>query len=201
MYKRQAINNISPTINVTLSWGICISYHKYPLKESYLASQQMLFDIAKKTSEKNAIGIKFLKHSGQSMQAIISKTKKPSFENLMKFFSPQSSIGSSESFISSINYKIADFHPLFKVLSKKDPENKLNRWSNFFNETFNEDKHKQSEIKDFLTNARELCTSVYANYTELLPVVENRESHFNECAFQNIYTALRFFHFINGNEI
>ena len=68
----------------TLSYGISISYYKYPLNEALKKSYDLLLtakdrfahDLCKTHPHKNAIAFKMLKHSGQSFGAIIDKRRK-----------------------------------------------------------------------------------------------------------------------------
>ncbi len=61
--------------NVSISFGVTISYHKYPLYESLSEAQYQLFYVAKKYKlgkrEKNATAVKLIKHSGRSLDFIV----------------------------------------------------------------------------------------------------------------------------------
>ena len=55
-------DNAQPSV----SFGIAIHYVKYPLYEALSNARYQLFDVAKKTENKNATAIRIQKHSGQS---------------------------------------------------------------------------------------------------------------------------------------
>ena len=58
-------NNRRKKVDLSISFGISIGYHKYPLKESLETARKLLFDEAKMVTGKNAISFRVLKHSGQ----------------------------------------------------------------------------------------------------------------------------------------
>jgi CRISPR-associated protein Cmr2 len=51
----------------SLSFGVAVRFHRYPLYESIKAAQSLLFDKAKQVPGKNAIAFDLQKHSGQSI--------------------------------------------------------------------------------------------------------------------------------------
>jgi len=57
----------------TLSFGVSITYYKYPLYEALSKSRKALFAIAKEHKGKNAVALSAQKHSGQSFDFCISK--------------------------------------------------------------------------------------------------------------------------------
>ncbi len=68
-------------IDVSLSFGIFVSYYKFPLYEALEQSAYLLFDVAK--SRRNALAIHFQKHSGQSAGLLIDNV---SLEELIHFY-------------------------------------------------------------------------------------------------------------------
>ncbi|SFV51961.1 CRISPR-associated RAMP Cmr2 [hydrothermal vent metagenome] len=69
-------NSILPKEKTTLSFGVGITYYKYPLYEALSQSREILFGIAKRYNGKNALAIRAQKHSGQYFEFCIGKDEK-----------------------------------------------------------------------------------------------------------------------------
>ncbi|MCL3780857.1 type III-B CRISPR-associated protein Cas10/Cmr2 [Prolixibacteraceae bacterium JC049] len=66
----------------SMSYGVSISYYKYPMHEAVNNAQYLLFSMAKQTETKNAIAFRLLKHSGQDYTTILHKNEKLYKEHL-----------------------------------------------------------------------------------------------------------------------
>ena len=60
----------------TLSFGVSVTYYKYPLYEALERSRNALFDTAKQYPGKNAVAVAVQKHSGQSFAFVAGKEEK-----------------------------------------------------------------------------------------------------------------------------
>ena len=67
--------------DISLSFGIFVSYYKFPLYEALEQSAYLLFGVAKK--ERNAVAIHFQKHSGQSAGLLIDND---SMDRFIEFY-------------------------------------------------------------------------------------------------------------------
>ncbi|MBK8486088.1 MAG: hypothetical protein IPL31_17520 [Saprospiraceae bacterium] len=191
-------HQLSSDIQINLSWGISISYYKSPLKESYMASYDILFEQIKKKTAKNRIGIVFKKHSGQTMQAIIPKDGNTYDTILNKFLNAEQ----QRSEISNgMIYKIASFDKLFRSIANTSTFKniQLERWSNFFNNSFDNNDHSTSSVvrtTEWKDNIRDLCKHSYMENKETFKVVDDASSPYNYNAFQIVYTVLRLSQFV-----
>lgn len=72
----------------TLSYGVSVSYYKFPLFEALSKANNLLFDVAKNNQldgkTKNNLALSMLKHSGQTYETIIRKSLQRSYHSLLK---------------------------------------------------------------------------------------------------------------------
>ena len=116
----------------TLSFGISITYYKYPLYEALSKSRKALFDKAKGYDGKNAVAMSVQKHSGQSFDFCIGKN-----ESAYKGFSEllQSVLSEDVELPHAVHHKIATLKPLLSQIQ-------IQRLDDTFDNFFNEDLHK-----------------------------------------------------------
>ncbi|QCI28747.1 type III-B CRISPR-associated protein Cas10/Cmr2 [Caminibacter pacificus] len=129
----------------TLSFGINISYYKFPMYEALKNAQNLLFNKAKKT--KNAIAIDVIKHSGQVFNAVIKKENVETIKALLN---------NDFKFDTSIIYKIDTYKKVLELLNEKD------RFEAFFKNYFNENYSKNKDFYNLLAQTMyKLKTSNY----------------------------------------
>lgn len=144
-------------INVSMSYGVAISYEKHPMAETRQLAEELMYE-AKAIEGKNAIVWKLRKHSGQLAGGKISKNNRELFNNscgLQKYASRV-----KDEFLHSITYWLNRYEePLRYILKKKetfDANTDTNRsvrkamLENFIDKNFNEDVHDRS--KELLTS-------------------------------------------------
>lgn len=168
----------------TMSYGINISYIKHPLKESLQTAYEMLH-AAKEKEGKNAAGIVFRKHSGQTTTCIIEKNKTLSLDILYKLTEKYTVKQNTETeeILSSIIHKFNDilFYTLFFEAVKG------NRLDAMFDNYFNEELHiKGGRKNEFLMEVKKFSETVATDYI-------NQE----DCS-EIIFTTLKLIHFINS---
>lgn len=131
----------------TLSFGISITYYKYPLYEALAASRDTLFNNAKGYAGKNAVAVSVQKHSGQSFEFTIGKaeTGYENFSALIKLV-----LAEDVELPHAIHHKIGVLKPLLSALKE---ENLDDAFENFFNEDLHKSKFKKGleEIKNLLS--------------------------------------------------
>lgn len=117
-------------IRASLSFGVSITYYKYPLYEALESARHQLFDIAKKKiSGKHAVAIDWRKHSGGSFSISYSKSN----EELEKAFHKviqQSAV--SDAVVSSVSHKIRSNEGLLKLWFGESDDIVLQRTLAFF---------------------------------------------------------------------
>ena len=166
---------VSP--NPSLSFGLSISYYKFPLYEALTEAQNLLFGVAKSIEGKNTISFKVLKHSGQFFEANLQLTSDSveGFELLLK-----NAVEKPKEQLSSIMYRIQENEAILKVIGKDYTAVK-----NFIHNSFNEDIHKGT-TKDLIDNIAALIPIVY---------YENDNA---DAANQQLYSMLRTISFLTS---
>ena len=184
----------------TMSYGVSISYYKFPLNEALEEGVNQLFNKAKKTTKKNAVSYTILKHSGQFFGATFHKDdlSYATFEELIR-----ENI-SGENFIHSIVYKIEPQKAvLFSIGCETNKVNRDTMFDNFFENNFNENIHThkvngKKELIPFLMKTKELFKAVYSE-SHISGTGEEKKKQ-NEVNLMKIYSALRFIEFIHNKE-
>lgn len=197
---KQELVSILAEPKPTLSWGVSISYYKFPLSEAIVNSRELLFNEAKEFDGKNAVAFKFIKHSGKTFGATFGKDNNDytiNFKNLLKqAFNPETD------FLSSLQYRISDNLVLLTtIFNAVDYEVKV---ENFFENFFNEEIH--SSRKGFVHAIRDMLTQTFDDSKisdeklKTMSKEEKEEAHKDrvETAIDKTYSALRFIHFLNS---
>lgn len=132
----------------TLSFGVSVSYMKYPMHESLEISQKML-EVAKSKKEpyrnKNSVAFSLQKHSGQTYTGELSKDKsRNSFAAFQQLLSSYKS--EDDKIIASVIYWLSHHTDVLTILLKlKTEEERRQRIQCYFNNSFNESVHKSME--------------------------------------------------------
>ena len=165
----------------TLSFGVHISYEKFPLYEALDESRNLLFAKAK-IGEKNNIAFRVRKHSGQTFETIIHKANKEVYENFLLFTSNIKGGDTVDNFLHSLHHKI-DTHKTSINLIASSKE----KLKNFFDNYFNADEHKQ--YKEF-----------FEQIVKFIYLVFQDESIQKDEKLNTIYATLRFVKFVQGDK-
>jgi CRISPR-associated protein Cmr2 len=179
----------------TLSYGISISYYKYPLYEAVQAVEELLYK-AKEVPGKNAIALRILKHSGKTLNWACSKGNDiytAHFSSLMH--QPEKDGG----FINSAMFRIRDNEPLFNIIGK-DKE----RVKHFFDNNFNEDVHDPK--RTYLDKVAKLLPTLVTQAVETqtaakettLTIDEKKEAI--HTGISEVYALLKTTNFLNGTD-
>lgn len=119
--------------DVSLSFGVFVSYNKYPLYEALDKSAELLFGTAKQY--RNCTAIHFQKHSGHSEGLVIFNDSLDRLIELHKCITCGKAEENSQIILSAM-HKLTLFEKIFN-LAKSDDEIK-----NLFDNTFDADAHK-----------------------------------------------------------
>jgi CRISPR-associated protein Cmr2 len=160
--------------DVTISFGVSISYYKFPLYEALEAAEHLI-STAKKEG-KNRIALRVLKHSGNYYESVFDKSSKiytDNFKNLSK------SVGNDNVLLSSVVFKLFSQQKIVESIAKDTA-----RFGNYIDNYFNEDIHK-GDKSGFLTQIK-----------TLVPAIFNK--HETEKATKEVYSMLRLAKFLNG---
>ncbi|MBA1419724.1 MAG: type III-B CRISPR-associated protein Cas10/Cmr2 [Epsilonproteobacteria bacterium] len=163
----------------TLSFGVSMQYHKFPLYEALENSRNLLFADAKE-GNKNNIAFCVTKHSGQTFKAVIHKGDKELYENFKLFSSNISGGEGMDNFLHSIHHKIdANKVMLSQILKDK------NHLKNFFDNYFNKEVHD--------ANYR-------AFFEQLIAFMHEAHLADEKKALDVVYATLRFIKFVQGDK-
>ena len=105
-------------IHTSISYGLSISYYKYPLYEAWNSAISLLFDTAKKVSGKNAVAWCLRKHSGSGFTGALSKSD----ENVYKIFKELMGYSVDENLVSAIAHKLRANMDLLDILRNQDED-------------------------------------------------------------------------------
>lgn len=166
--------------SVSQSFGLSITYYKYPLAEARETASNLMFFGAKKQPCKNYVDATLQKHSGQKINFgfNLSSDYFISFKSLM-----DDAISQKENFLNSVMYKLEDQLTIIDKISTD--EGKL---SLFFENNFNESSHQK--YKDFFEKLAKYIKETFDFY-----IHEKIDQKINR-----IYGSLRFIQFLNAKD-
>lgn len=158
--KEQTIFNLIDTLSTnytkamgstetTLSFGVGITYYKYPLYEALEKSRQALFEQAKSYHGKNAVAISAQKHSGQSFSFCVGKDE-DAYHCFSKF--TREILYEKHELPHAIHHKLYNHRVLFEQINES-------RLSATFENLFNEELHKE-KFKAGLKSTQDLMNSL-----------------------------------------
>lgn len=165
----------------TLSFGISITYNKYPMNEALMLAGKLLDEA--KEQPKNAVAFQVMKHSGQYFGTRFPQDKsyyKTNFYELLQ----NTKFDNEDAFLSSVMYRIREMEYLIKVIL--EDENSKVRLENFFDNNFNEAVH--SVKRAFLIKVADF---IYQTFSETKNV---------ELTLKTVYSTLRFIQFIHQKD-
>jgi len=163
----------------SLSFGVAVAYHKFPLYEALEKSRKLLFVDAKK-EPKNSIAFSVTKHSGQTFKAVVHKGEKELYEQFKLFSSNINGGEGMDNFLHSIHHKIDENKKILSLIGKE--KEKL---QNFFDNYFNHEIHK--EYREFFESLIDFMVIAYNH-------------HDSEKALELVYATLRFIKFVQGDK-
>lgn len=137
-------NNKAPSI----SYGVAISYSKYPMAETRQKANDLLEYKAKELEDKNAICWQLRKHSGQTSEGIIRKKNRELFQHTCTLISDALK-GTKEktedvNFLHSLTHGIMSYKALLHNILSDNNENRQTLLNNFFKNVY-DDNYKQFE--------------------------------------------------------
>ncbi|MEL6629682.1 MAG: hypothetical protein AAFQ92_29640, partial [Bacteroidota bacterium] len=222
MGEKDAHGNLLP-LSLSMSYGVSLSYHKYPMNEALKEAADLLFSKAKDNythasqkahPEKNVVAFKVLKHSGQFFETIIDKDpldkapRDPKDPTLYQHFMGLLDLDiKGENFLNSLTHSMAFFQDLFVELLVKSSNPDPQMIQNLFDNNLNEGIHNQNRayinqvaafvIKVF-TDLRNKDLQNERIFEPSSGDPEDRWESISEKGLSTIYATLRFIHFIRS---
>lgn len=169
---KATIGNQVPSV----SFGISLSYYKFPLNEAKTMAFEALFHEIKTSPDKNAVNIKFRKHSGQMHERLIKKHDRTVWKKIIEFIN----FGTEDdSFLNSFTNKLRlQEEVLFSKIA--DVHIKLEYYfKNNFNENYEAHKAYYQKIAELITDINKSKTN-------------------NNTAIELLYSVLKFTHFLRS---
>jgi CRISPR-associated protein Cmr2 len=160
----------------SVSFGISLSYYKFPLYQAKNMAFEALFHDIKWVDDKNAVKIKFRKHSGQMHEWFIKKHNSSVWREIVEFVNYGKE---DEKFLNSFTHKLRlQNEVLFSKIASS-----TNKLEFFFKNNYNEnyESHK----------------GYYEMINKLISVI-NQNKKDNESAIDLLYSTLKFTHFLRS---
>lgn len=187
--------------DASMSYGVAISYYKYPLYETLESARNQLFEVAKKkVPGKNAVALDFRKHSGGAFAFACSKNN-PVYDSFKEL------IGKSDveqSVVSAVAHKIRSNEKLLNLWfeSGNYQERNLNFFSKFL-EYKVDSNDKDNAYKKVVLN---LLNALF-DYREKVKAFNEDKEKDKQIKYEvnvlikNIYAMLRTAKFMKGEPI
>lgn len=195
-------------VTTSMSYGVSITYYKYPLYEAFEKARTLLFGVAKNVEGKNAIAWEIQKHSGSSFSAAYSKNNMAlhdAFETLC------TSIGVDSKLVSSLAHKLRAQKAVINQFYELEQATRKIRISNFLAKNMDLDC-KNSDQANYIENAGNLLEELFEYLKKSFEDKEKEENENKEYSRDKskiysydlmsyyIYNMLRSAKFINGEE-
>jgi CRISPR-associated protein Cmr2 len=176
--------------NVSLSYGLSITYIKFPLNEALKKSRDLMFYEAKnkeKNPNKNGIAIELLQHSGQQRKIILNFGKNGSYDTLLNMMD---AFNDNMDILHSLIHQFIEDSEMITTLCKNELYEE--RLKGYFNHHFN--------LEDVNTEHYAFINAVYSFFiTEL----KSNAFPFSEVAILNTIlkanTITRIINFLTAN--
>lgn len=143
-------------IQTSMSYGVSMSYYKFPLYEAWASARELLFEKAKKVNGKNAIAWKLQKHSGTSFTGMFSKKD----DAMYNAFKELVNTTTNERIVSAVAHKIRENEGLLALWIGKDQSVIGLRLKSFFLKVMDY-MNKKTEEQVYLDAVRELLILLY----------------------------------------
>lgn len=175
--------------NTSMSYGISINYHKYPLYETLESARNLLFDKAKNVPGKNAIAWSLRKHSGGSFYGECSKDGAV-FDAFCKVIMKSDQ---DAAVVSAVSHKIRSNEGLLKLwYNKNDNYRKRNSW-------FFEKNMDGVEKEGYKKSALMLLNELYAFMLKENGSNDNKKDNYTiSDVVKSMYGMLRTAKFVKG---
>lgn len=185
-------------IQASLSFGVSITYYKYPLYEALESARKQLFEKAKNVEGKNAIVVDWRKHSGGAFSMEFSchnADLKNAFENLIKASNVE------ETIVSAIGHKIRESEGLFKLWIEKPDASSRNEcfFMKYIDYTPQKDEEKKTPSDIYKENTLDLLNKLLPVYKDYK--AKEKEEKKEQKLTKTMYAMLRIAKFIKGEEV
>lgn len=141
----------------SMSFGVSITYYKFPLYEALASARHLLFGVAKNVDGKNAIAWRLQKNSGSSFEGAFTKDKLlDTFESVIL------KSGVKDTIVAAVSHKIRENQQMLQLWLKNGDLSYTQRNLNFFKKYMDYD-----ERNPYKTAIIELLNKMYEVYPPL----------------------------------
>ncbi len=175
----QQWSDISTEVMPSLSYGVSLTYYKFPLGEAIEEASNLMY--AAKKAGGNAIALKLLKHSGSEFELTLKKDDRLYHNHFKELLAK---MVHDKSFLNSVGYKLRDNHELIKIIGGQPT-----RLASLFNNVFDERLENRQATDLYLQEVRELL-----NYSYL------QQNNDIEKTMKEVFSIIRTSKFIKGLE-
>lgn len=170
-------------LHTSISYGLSISYYKYPLYEALKSARELLFDKAKHVEGKNAIAWCLRKHSGSGFVGSLCKNSEvyTSLSELMK-------TSVDESTVSAIAHKLRESQNLLDIVRNSNEKDRIKA---FYNKVMEESPLNDNSYKGITRNL------LWELFDQERPKPKEKAKK-TEDILETLYGMLRTAKFING---
>lgn len=187
-------DKLGDSAHTSMSYGISMTYHKYPLYEALDKARESLFDIAKNVDKKNAVAWNLQKHSGSSFKAQLSKNMTGLYNALINVINATE----NEQLVSAVSHKIRHNEVLLSLwLDVNDENMRKQRVKNFFDKIIDIEGKSDAAVK-YMDAVQELLLEVYKNASVLSNETDKLEKM--RKLTKIVYDMLRTAKFVKGKE-
>lgn len=193
------ISEKDPDLETSMSYGVSIIYHKFPLYEAWKTAAQMLFYEAKKVNGKNAIAVNLRKNSGSDLEFKTNK-KSQYYKDLKELIKSTD----KDDLVSAIAHKMRANNILLDNMPKGENSSLLeSRIKAFYDKVIDIDT-KNDDQKQYLELTQRVFIRIYQDITNhYLERDEDNDSTQKEIdrIISYFYSMLRIAKFIKGEEV
>lgn len=189
--------------DASMSYGVAISYYKYPLYEALESARNQLFEVAKKKIPgKNAVAVDFRKHSGGAFAFACSKKNNNLIYDSFKELIIKS--GVEQSVVSAVAHKLRNNKDLLGLWFESD--NYYDRNLNFFKKFMEYNAESSEKGNAYKKVVLKLLDALYANRGNVKEFNKGKDKDKQiendiDVLIKNIYAMLRTAKFIKGEPI
>jgi CRISPR-associated protein Cmr2 len=149
-------------IKPCLSYGLSITYYKYPMNESIALAKSLLFDTAKKypteeKPDKNSIAIKLMTHSGSFDQIVMNKETGKDFDKLINFLC---TFKDRDAVISSVLQRLRDDNKLLLAIAEDGEDADF---SAYFDNEYDMDLMRDVKKKEYIEKSKALFKNIFSS--------------------------------------
>lgn len=190
---------------VSLSYGISITYYKFPLFEAVTKVDDLLFQAKNLSDNRNAVAIRVLKHSGSVLETSFEKGDNPNTFQIIKdvLHAIDENLETKEkSFLNSVGYFLRDNEQTLRLVFS-DEKRLENFFKNNFDDYVTDEELKKKGGKDSKRKPKSdylyhVKNSVEHIYKKKIPI--NPTDKDFEVALTEVYSIIRICRFIKGLE-